>query len=446
MVENYDYVVDWEDDGVCIRNFPGAYVRNLDYYFIPGVTWTFVGSSRFCARYSPPGFLFDVGGSSAFTEDKDMLYVTAFLCSKPAYEFLKILNPTLNFQVGNIADLPIIFPDDPDARFRIESLARSCIDIACRDWNSYEISWDFKRHPFLVHGSGVSTIEEAFERWKEFAFSELRKMKRNEEEINRLFIKIYGLEDEISHEVSCNEITIRPADRNRDVRSFISYAVGCMLGRYSPGVEGIAFAGGELNPDTYDTFIPDEDGVIPILDHEYFEDDIVSKFVGFVETCFGEKHLDRNINWIAKALGKRAGESDRDAIRRYFLDEFYKDHVRMYRKRPIYWMFSSGKHKAFNALVYMHRYRLDTIDIIRTRYLPELEKKMGEAARRLERVLERQAGENKRQLTKLKRQLDELREYDENMCLLARQPVHINLDCGVAANYTKFKDMLAPIK
>ncbi len=474
---NCDYVVDWEDDGTRIRNFPGAYVRNPDYYFNPSVTWTFVGSSRFCARYSPPGFLFDVGGSSAFPEDKDMLYVTAFLCSKPAYEFLKILNPTLNFQVGNIADVPIIFPDDPNVRFQIESLARSCIDIACRDWDSYETSWDFKRHPFLTYGTGASTVEEAFRRWQEFVWSEFREMKQNEEEINRLFIELYGLDGQMTPEVSCDDVTICRADRNQDVRSFISYAVGCMFGRYSPDVEGIAFAGGEFDASNYKTFIPNEDGVIPILDEEYFEDDIVSRFVEFVETCFGKKSLDENLNWIAKTLGMRAGESDRDAIRRYFLDEFYKDHVRMYRKRPIYWMFSSGKQKAFNALIYMHRYLPDTLEIVRTRYLLRLEEMIDEEIRRLEQSVERDALETShaqlhvkaqatkqlatvdrqrakvsgqrtkinRELIKRKRQLDELREYDDNIRLLADGSVHINLDYGVAANYAKFKDVLRPI-
>ena len=221
-----------------------------------------MSSSRFGVRSSPGGFIFDHAGNVTFPAEEDHFYVAAFLCSRLAFEFLKMLNPTLNFQVGNIADLPILFPSSPAVRSRIEALAQECIDMARRDWDSFETSWDFARHPFLTYGEGASTIEVAFDRWSDFAESQFQQMRRNEEEINRLFIEIYGLEHEMSPEVPDEDITIQRADRERDVRSFISYAVGCMLGRYSLDEAGLAYAGGEFDISKYHSFVPDRDGVL----------------------------------------------------------------------------------------------------------------------------------------------------------------------------------------
>lgn len=448
---NNDYLVNWGNDGWEIRNFDRAVVRNPDYYFLPSVTWTFVSSSRFGVRSSPKGFLFDVGGSSAFPAQEDKLYITAFLCSKLAFEFLKMLNPTLNFQVGNIADLPILFPSSPDIRTRIESLAEECIDIAKRDWDSFETSWDFRRHPFLMYGAESSTIEEAHSRWERSADSDFGRMKQNEEEINRLFIEIYGLQDELSPEVSDDDITINRADRGRDVRSFISYAVGCMFGRYSLDVDGLVCAGGEFDWSKYERFIPDQDNVIPVLDDVYFPEDIVSRFVKFVKVCFGEKHLDTNLDWIAKTLGKTPGETSKDAIRKYFLNDFYREHTRMYRKRPIYWMFSSGRENGFKALMYMHRYRRDTVALVRTKYLLELTGRVDARVKSLQRSVDSgnlglTKSQAMRQLTKLQRQLAELRQYDEHIHHLADRMISIDLDDGVVVNYGKFKDVLEVIR
>ena len=448
---NNDYLVNWENDGQEIRSFDRAVVRNPDYYFLPGITWTDVSSSRFGARHVNEGFLFDVSGSRCFPRSEDELYVLSFLCTKLAYELLKIENPTLHFQVGNIADLPILFPSSPDIRTRIESLAEECIDIAKRDWDSFETSWDFARHPFLVYGAGASTIEEAYSRWERFADSEFIRIKQNEEEMNRLFIEIYGLQDEMTPAVSDDDITINRADRDRDVRSFISYAVGCMFGRYSLDVDGLVHAGGEFNWSQYERFIPDQDNVIPVLDDVYFPEDIVSRFVEFVKVCFGEKHLDTNLDWIATTLGKASGETSKDIIRRYFLNDFYREHTRMYRKRPIYWMFSSGRENGFKALTYMHRYRRDTVALVRTKYLLELTGRVDARVKSLQRSIDSgnlglTRSQAMRQLTKLDRQLAELRQYDEHIHHLADRMIPIDLDDGVAVNYGKFKDVLEVIK
>lgn len=454
---NNDYLVEWGNDGALIRNLrndAGSLLsrpQNMDYYFLPGITWTSLSSSRFGVRWSPPGFVFDHAGNSAFPAREEVLYIIAFLCSKVVSELLEMLNPTLNFQVGNIADLPILFPSSPSVRSRIETLAQECIDIARCDWDSYETSWDFVRHPFLTYGEGASTIEAAFSRWSDFAESQFQRMTRNEEEINRLFIEIYGLEHEMSPEVSHEDITIQRADRERDVRSFISYAVGCMLGRYSLDEDGLAYAGGEFDISKYHSFVPDRDGVLPVLDDEYFKDDIVGRFVEFVKVCFGPVALEENLEWIATSLGRRAEETSRDTIRRYFLDEFYRDHVRTYRKRPIYWMFSSGRQKAFQALIYMHRYKSDTVALVRTKYLLEVESRIDARVKSLQKSIDSGiAGASKAQLsrtiTKLERQLAELRDYDEEMHSLADDMLEIDLDDGVAENYAKFAPVLEAMR
>ncbi|HHY70215.1 MAG TPA: BREX-1 system adenine-specific DNA-methyltransferase PglX, partial [Thermoanaerobacterales bacterium] len=242
---NNEFVVNWENDGAEIRNFSGAVIRNQKYYFKESITWSFVSSSKFGVRYSPKGFIFDVAGSSVFPRKEDIYYLTAFMCSKLAFEFLKMQNPTLNFQVGNIKNLPIVKTNDTKIRELIDKLAKQNISISKTDWDSFETSWDFKKHPILTHKGDAITVEQAFNNWAEFAEKQFYQLKANEEELNRIFIKIYGLEDELTPEVDEKDVTVSRADRERDIKSFISYAVGCMLGRYSPHVEGLVYAGGE---------------------------------------------------------------------------------------------------------------------------------------------------------------------------------------------------------
>ncbi len=451
---NNDYVVNWENDGEEIRNFRDtngklrSRPQNIECYFRPGITWTDISSSYFGARFMSSGFVFDHKGPCVFSSTETRSYILSFLCSSVMKHMVEILNPTLCFQVGNVASLPVLFPSSPDVRSRIESLAAECIDISKRDWDSFETSWDFVRHPFLVYGAGASTIEEAYARWEGFADGEFERMRANEEEINRHFIGIYGLGDEMTPEIPDDDVTISRANRDRDVRSFISYAVGCMFGRYSLDVDGLAHAGGEFEWDKYETFIPDTDNIIPVLDDAYFTNDIVKRFTEFVEACFGKKHLDENLDWIAETLGKRSGETASDTIRRYFINDFYRDHTQMYKKRPVYWMFSSGKQKGFNALVYMHRYQRDTVAKLRTKYLLELESRLQAAARSLHDPETSSAprGQTLRELEKLERQLAEIKEYDERVHHLADRMIDIDLDDGVVVNYAKFEDVLEAIR
>ncbi len=459
---NNEYVVNWENDGYEIHQDKYEKLQqgliekknsecwNSEYYFRKGITWSFVSSSKFGVRYSPQGFIFDVGGSSVFPPEKDINLLTAFLCSKSAYEFLKIQNPTMNFQVGNISRLPVIVTKEQKVLEKIDKLSQESIWLSKQDWDSFETSWDFKTHPILAIVKEVDTVEQAFLTWSNLAETQFNKLQANEEEINRIFIDIYGLQDELTPEVEDKDITIRKADQLRDIKSFISYAVGCMLGRYSLDEEGLIFAGGKFDPEKYKTFQADADGILPILSDAYFDDDIVTQFVEFVKVTFGENTLTINLDYIAETLGRKANETSRECIRRYFLKDFYKDHVQIYKKRPIYWLFTSGKEQGFNALVYMHRYDSSMVSRVRTDYLHPLQNKLEAEFLRLNQVLvsEDSLTEKTKATKRLKvltKQMDELKKYDEVIHNLADQQIEIDLDDGVVANYAKFSKVLAKI-
>ena len=295
-------------------------------------------------------------------EENKTYFVLGFLMSSVCNELLKLLNPTINYQAGNIKSLPVLFYNKED----VEKCVRENVIEAKSDWDSFETSWDFQRHPLLRK---VSTIAESFEQWQSECDNRFNKLKANEEELNRIFIDIYGLQDELTPEVEDKDVTVRKADLGRDIRSFISYAVGCMFGRYSMDVDGLAYAGGEWADSKYSTFKADEDNIIPISDDEYFEDDIIGRFVKFVEVVYGKDTLQENLKFIADALGGK--EQPKDVIRNYFMNGFYADHCKIYQKRPIYWLFDSGKKNGFKCLIYMHRYQPDTIARIRTDYVHE---------------------------------------------------------------------------
>lgn len=455
---NNEHIVNYENKGktICdyIDNTPGAKVGsngrviNREFYFNKSITWSFVSSSRFGVRYSDNGFIFDVGGSSVFPNSQDLFYLTAFMCSKLSYEFLKIQNPTLNFQVGNIANLPIII--DEGRKDNINYITTGNISYAKKDWDSFETSWDFKKHPIIEFKS--NNIENSFNNWVEFTEKQFNQLKANEEELNRIFIDIYGLQDELTPEVEDKDITIRKADRERDIKSFISYAVGCMMGRYSLDEEGLAFAGGDFDINKYKTFKADEDAIIPITDAEYFEDDIVSKFVEFVKVVFGQDSLEENLNYIAdtECFKRKANESSRDCLRRYFLKGFMEDHLKVYQKRPIYWMFDSGKQNGFKALIYMHRYNESMVAKIRTDYLHTLQRKYESEIDRLDNDMNSEVVSAKEKATAKKRkealqkQLVECVAYDQVIAHVANQRIGIDLDDGVKVNYQRFQGVEVP--
>ena len=447
---NNELVVNWEKDGYEIQNFKDertgrirSHNYNLDYVFKEGLTWSALSSTYFSVRRVYKGFLFDDKGSSAFTDNMLIEYILGFLNSKIAGGLIKLLNPTISFQPGNLSTLPLKI--DVGRLEHINQLVASAISISKADWDSFETSWDFVRHP-LMHSCSI--VAEAYAVWETECSDRFNRLKSSEEELNRIFIDIYGLQDELTPEVEDKDVTVRKADLQRDIKSLFSYAVGCMFGRYSLNVDGIAYAGGEWDSSKYASFPADKDNIIPICDDEYFEDDIVGRFVKFIEVVYGKETLEENLRFIADALG--GSEMPRDVIRNYFINDFYNNHLKIYQKRPIYWLFDSGKKNGFKVLIYMHRYQPDTIARMRTDYVHEQQARYRTAIMGLEqRINGASTGERvklNKQLAKLKDQAEELRIYEEKTHHLADQMIRIDLDDGVKHNYALFEDVLAIIK
>lgn len=384
----------------------------------------------------------DVSGSSYFSDDeKSEKYILALLNSKVCAHILNILNPTINLNIKDILLIPLIIDNLEVA----EEIVENNIHISKVDWDSFETSWDFTRHPVV---RGASTAAEAYAAWEAECEERFHQLKANEEELNRIFIDIYGLQDKLTPEVEDKDVTVRRADLGRDIRSLISYAVGCMFGRYSLDMAGLAYAGGEWDAAKYSTFQPDKDGILPICDDEYFEDDIVGRFVKFIEVVYGKDTLEENLKFIADALGGKG--TSREVIRSYFINDFYADHLKVYQKRPIYWLFDSGKKNGFKCLIYMHRYQPDTIARIRTDYVHEQQSRYRTAIADLEQRINAASTSERvklsKQLATLQAQAEEIRVYEEKIHHLADQMIKIDLDDGVKHNYEIFKDVLAKIK
>ena len=439
---NFEYVIVFDSINYNLLMESGNHLPSRQFYFLEGMNWTRV-SSKFAGRYTPAGMVFNSACPTVFVKKELEKYTLALLNTCVVKFYLDLLSPTINFQAGDVGKVPYLYRQD--LHEKIDGLTETIIDISKKDWDSFETSWDFQCHPLLRK---VPTIAEAFEQWQAECDNRFKQLKANEEELNRIFIDIYGLQDELTPEVEDKDVTVRKADCARDIRSFISYAVGCMVGRYSLDVDGLVYAGGEWDAGKYASFAADKDNIIPICDDEYFEDDIVGRFVEFVKTVYGEDTLDENLRFIADALGGKG--QPKDVIRNYFLNDFYKDHCKIYQKRPIYWLFDSGKKNGFKALIYMHRYQPDTIARIRTDYVHEQQARYRTAIADLEqRIANASTGErvklNKR-LTTLQAQDTEIRSYEEKIHHLADQMISIDLDDGVKKNYAIFQDVLAKIK
>lgn len=457
---NLSYVINWWHDGFELKydNFIGNRIRahnfNGTQQFKEGITWNSIASGRFSCRYTLPGFTFDAAGPLCEVIDpKKIFSILAFLSSKVTSYLFSLINPTMNFPPGYLECLPLILPQNIE---EIDLLVEENISISKDDWDAFETSWDFQMHPIVQNCHGMSDetgqdqdyIEDAFNEWKYDCDERFQKLKKNEEELNRIFIHIYGLEEELTPEEEDQYVTVRKADLKRDIKSFISYAVGCMFGRYSLDADGLVYAGGEWDESKYKTFIPDKDAIIPITDDEYFTDDIVGRFVKFVKVVYGADTLEENLKFIADALGGKG--LPREVIRKYFLKDFFKDHCKVYKKRPIYWLFDSGKNDGFKCLIYMHRYQSDTLARIRTDYVHEQQARYRTAIDGMERQINRASTSERvhlnKQLSKLKNQAEEIRIYEEKIHHLADQMIQINLDDGVKHNYAIFQDVLAKIK
>ena len=453
---NNDYVIAYDKKSRQImERLPGYRSSSTGFFFKPSINWSDVSTSAFGMRVSPRGFAFDGRGASMFCNNDVMMYIAALLASKFTTYILNILNPTLTFNIENVAAIPVII--DKNQKKQIEFTAADNIRLSKADWDSFETSWDFTRHPFIkaitkypnMMDIGNIYLAECYDIWAGECEERFEKLKANEEELNRIFIDIYGLQDELTPEVEDKDVTVRKANLGRDVRSFISYAVGCMFGRYSPTYDGLAYAGGTWDDGKYNIYKPDADGIIPICDDEYFEDDMMGHFVEFVRVVYGDSSLEDNLLFIAKALGGKG--QPKEVIRNYFLNDFYTDHCKIYQKRPIYWLFDSGKKNGFKCLIYMHRYQPDTIARIRTDYVHEQQARYRTAIEGLEKQVAAATSTSERvkltkQLNKVQAQDNELHQYEEKVHALADQMIKIDLDDGVKHNYEIFKDVLAKIK
>ena len=490
---NNDTVVNWENDGFEIQNFKDektgrirSHNYNLDYIFSSALTWTVIGTEKTSFRFCPVGFLYSNSGYGLFcNNEKTKYYLLGFMNSKIAASLLKILSPSMGFESGYLRKLPLIESDSLDS---IVERVKHCIDGSNTEWDSFEVSWDFKKHPLLRN---VSTISEAFAQWQEECDDRFNRLKANEEELNRVFIDIYGLQDELTPEVEDKDVTVRKADLQRDIKSLLSYAVGCMFGRYSLDKPGLIFAGGNFDsvywkykgqaaldendspieggyagislaeyhyPKFHDTddwetatwlsYEPDVDNVIPITDEEYLDDDIVSRLCAWLKAVYGADTLEVNLDYIAKALGNK-GSTSREIIRNYFLNDFFRDHCQTYSvtgsgKRPIYWLFDSGKQNGFKALIYLHRYTPDTIGNLCIDYLLKMQRVYESEIDRMQDMMDH--SENAREVAtagkrkdKLAKQLKECREYDEKISHLALSRIELDLDDGVKVNYRKLQ-------
>ena len=442
---NNEYVVNFKNKGKEVCDYIDATssvnskgrVINREHYFHESITWTMISSSKFGVRYSPQGSIFDIRGSSIFLKGEKIFYLLGLLASSVVWEILKFLSPTISFEVGVVAQIPIIINENQFPN--IISDVKSNIQISRADWDSFETSWDFKKHPLICCEEDKVSV--AFEMWSKECDERFNLLKANEEELNRIFIDIYGLQDELTPEVEDKDVTVRKADLQRDIKSLISYAVGCMFGRYSLDEDGLVYAGGEWDHSKYDTFIPDEDNCIPITDEEYFEDDIVGLFCAWLKKVYGEDTLEENLDFIANALGNK-GKTSREVIRNYFLTDFIKDHIKTYQKRPIYWLFDSGKQNGFKALVYMHRWNADTIGNVRVEYLHRIQRVYEKEITRMQEIIDN-SHDNKeisnatKRKEKLQKQIKETKDYDAKIAHLALSRIDIDLDDGVKVNYEK---------
>ena len=368
-----------------------------------------------------------------------MFYLLGFLNSKVSGYILNVISPTLHYETGIVALLPVI--SNEEYIEKIFKIVNENVEICKENWDSFETSWNFKVHPFLKFNENI--IENAYNKWNSQTKETSFKLKNNEIELNKAYIDIYNITRDLSPDIDDESITLNQSNLKKDIKSFISYSVGCMLGRYNLDEEGLIFAGGTLDRSKYSKFIPDDDNIIPILDKEYFEDDIVDGFVEFVKKSLSENTLEENLDFIAKAL-KNKGNTSREVIRNYFLTDFYNDHLKTYKKRPIYWLFDSGKENGFKALIYMHRYESDTVARIRTDYLHKTQKVLETAITSNERIIENTTNvSEKSKAVKAKNvfviQLEETRRYDEALAHVANQKIAIDLDDGVKVNYAKFQ-------
>lgn len=461
---NNDFVVLYENDGENLISLvrekypkisdPEFVIKNRKRYFLESVSYTAISSSNFGARLMPKGFIFSIGGPVIQSSKLSNRLILGLMLSKYANKIIQALSPTLNFQAVDLEKVPILadFNEDSNLKEKIEKCVEALIDIAKIDWDSYELSWDFTENPIIR--THQQSLDQAFNGWQQQNADAVAEMKRLEEENNKLFIDAYGLQDELTPDVPDAQITLTRADREKDSQRLVSYALGCMMGRYSLNEPGLIYAHAgnqDFDAGRYQTFPADADGIIPLTEMHWFEDDATHRIREFLTAVWGKDTLDANMLWLAESLDKKANETAEDTIRRYLASKFYKDHLQTYKKRPIYWLFNSGKQGAFQALVYLHRYNESTLARMRTEYVMPLISKMAAMVNSLQSEIENSdsAAEIKRkekELQNLHKQQAELSSFEEKLRHYADQRITLDLDDGVKVNYGKFGDLLAEVK
>lgn len=469
---NMEYVMNWEGAGRDIHEFHklplsynGAPVRGKAFFFKEALSWSRISSSKVSFRYHAAGSTYDSTAPSVFSQHEEMYYLLSFLNGKISSYLLRAVSPTLDFRITNMGRLPLLSIED-NIKCKLNGNTENLIELGLLEWDSYETSWDFTSLPLLQSDFRQATLKETYQKLRLHWFNMTMKMQQLEEENNRIFIEAYGLQDELSPDVPLKEITLTCNPHYRyggdktavelesllladTMKEFISYAVGCMFGRYSLDKEGLILANqGETLADYLKqvpepTFMPDDDNVIPVLDGEWFTDDVTERFRRFVKVTFGEEHYQENLAFIEQSIGKD--------IRKYFLKDFYADHVKRYKKRPIYWMFSSPK-GSFNALIYMHRYQPTTASVVLNGYLREFRTKLIARKEHLEQVSisasvsQRDKTNALKEIEKLKKMIDELESWERDVLYpLAAEQIEIDLDDGVKVNYPKFGKALKKV-
>ncbi len=471
---NNDYVIYFKDFGKSISQSRASRFQNSNFYFLESISWSKISSGDIAFRYKPFGHVFDVAGCSVFTDNKEMsYYLLALANSVVIKKILSVISPTLNYEVGHISSLPVVI--NKEHFNEITKYSSENIILAKEDWDLDELSWDFKTHPFINEsrvshfgniGGNDHSLEHLYDHLKTTIQMRFDKLKENEEIINRKLIKTYDLENELNEDVVNKDITVTKLfdsaleiypeikgnkyikTKEDIVKSFISYFVGCLFGRYSLDQDGIIFAGGNFNYGDYKKFEPLKDNIIPITDNKYFAEDIVYKFLEFIEILFSKETLNENVEFIANTLGKKDLETDVETIRRYFINDFYRDHVQTYKKKPIYWLFNSGKDDGFKGLMYIHRYdenlipkiRLDYVHAMQNIYQRELEEVKYKLSTDL--VLTEKKNLQDREVD-LNKKIVELNNYDELIAHAANQRITLDLDDGIDVNYDKLKELLA---
>lgn len=476
---NKEFIINWENDGEEIKKFAvqrnkgkhwSRYIQNLVWMFKRGITWTFISSSNFGVRFQDEGSLFDVAGSCGFIKEKqlDIELILGLLCSPLAFEFLKIQNPTLNFQASNVGNIPWI---KPSSEIAITKISKNLVKLEKNDWDSYETSWDFALFPLLQPDHHQPILKATYTALRTHWRNMTLEMQRLEEENNRIFIEAYELQDGLTPDVPLSEITLTcnphyryGGEKSDDelesllltgtIKELISYSIGCMMGRYSLDKSGLIYAqSGNKGFDhsEYKTFPTDDDGIVPVMDLDWFSDDATNRFIEFLEVAWAPDTLEENLKFVANCLSPKRNETSIDTIRRYLSAGFFKDHIKTYKKRPIYWLFSSGKQKAFECLVYLHRYNESTLARMRSAYVTPLQGKFNARIEYLQTEIDAaETTSAKKKLQKelevLKKKKTELAAFDDELRHYAYMKISLDLDDGVKVNYSKFGSLLAEKK